>query len=244
MTQFNFKTLWGSEKQWGGLKGNGWSYTWVNCWGGGWEYQDAGDHLKSEILKIWQCSACPCTPSCSLWATQPSTTSLSILREPSCQCWRQCHGTKWILGFDLILLGSLNESEQGFDCGDTLCRASLPGGQKGGYCIYGRGIQANHVIIRWRASAYFYRNTVQICWTHRLVIGTFQMLTEVKMTQRLELKKTKELQKSKTTFLWGKTLALLIWARNWSCDVVTGHCFKDFFPLWLAFFLGVIKEFK
>ena len=52
--------------------------------------------FKSEILKILQCSACPCTPSCLPWATQPSTISLSTSREQSCQCWRQCHGTKWI----------------------------------------------------------------------------------------------------------------------------------------------------
>ena len=121
--QFNFKTLWGSERPWGGPKSNGWSCTWVNCWGGGWEYQDAGGRPLIWILTIWQCSACPCTPSCLPWATQPSTSSLSTSREPSCQCWRQCHGTKWILGFDFILLGS-------FECEWTGCwlwRHTLPG---------------------------------------------------------------------------------------------------------------------
>ena len=59
--QFNFKTLWGSERPWGGPKGNGWSCTWVNCWGGGWEYQDAGnqpqiwnfDNLAMQCLPLY-----------------------------------------------------------------------------------------------------------------------------------------------------------------------------------------------
>ena len=38
-----------------------------------------------------------------------------------------------------LFLGSLIVSEQGFDCGDPLCGASVPGGQEGGYCLYGGG---------------------------------------------------------------------------------------------------------
>ena len=182
-------------------------------------------NLKSEILTIWQCSACPCTPSCLPWATQPSTSSLSTSREPSCQCWRQCHGTKWILGFDFILLGS-------FECEWTGCwlwRHTLPGKS-----IRGTGGRLLHTWRRYSSQSisWFLQTTNYIRYTHRLVIGTFRMLWTI-VWLVLVLTKMKEFRKSKTTFLWGtmchcwrRTLALLIWARNWSCELCHWLCFK------------------
>ena len=78
--------------------------------------------------------ACSGQPNCSPFLSRHWRSGVACVEDsPMGESWHQVSIDFFPWSFDWLSGG------QGFDCGDPLCGASVPGGQEGGYCIYGGG---------------------------------------------------------------------------------------------------------